>query len=532
MGGCISEHSIMILSVCELVQTLSLLTFIQCINQQDHTERGFQVRIMQLIYQNAEQVIVFMGDGRGHRVNRSHFKEPHVSPMASLNENEWNKLFLTNEWSSRYSSGPHKLALSPSPAICVMGLIALFSDQESVEKRSMDLMNLSERKRCELFEHFRAFATCPWWSRIWVVQEVAVGAVVNIQYGTITLPWESLVKTANVWSLANTRQVASSVGIEPQNLKVFDLFANQLTGLEQTRRKWHVEGGTDLVRLLQEFSHRQASDDRDKVYGLLSLAKRDQQYLNPDYELDVFRTYRATALALIGDGGSLACWAGDQKRKFNKGLASWIPDWSTAVDAGDKRRMDLFDNYSANCGWTLRFIESEGEYWNTVSNQMELLIKSPAGRTRRLPASLRPFVIDYMRSLMQWTGSLLLDRVDAEEQEPSGMDRIVWDLWGENTLRSAIEHLKWCEQHDVFPHSGISLLQRWIRDLENHYRGLGLRTTRRLLCLILQQEIRKALKSLAEAIKDEKIDTDSRMIIAKSSVYRIEAATFVSKACA
>lgn len=295
---------------------------------------------MQSIYKNAEEVIVFMGDGRGHRISRSQLIEPPSSPMIALHGHERDETFLTEVLEKFHASGPRKLASSLTAATCAMSLISLFSDQNAVEHECLEIAELNERTRFYLFECLRGFIICPWWSRIWVVQEIAVGTAVTIQYGTMTTSWETMVATANVWSLNVTRQVAKNAGIEPENLKVFALFANQLAGLEQTRQKWR-EGGTDLVRLLQEFSDRQASDDRDKVYGLLSLAKQGQQFIQPNYELDVFETYRSTALALIGNAGSLACWAGDQKRKFNRGLPSWIPDWTTAVDNVDKRRMDF-----------------------------------------------------------------------------------------------------------------------------------------------------------------------------------------------
>lgn len=490
---------------------------------------------MQLIYQKAEEVVVFMGDGRGHRVNRSHLREPPVSAMTTLHGHERDMSLLTEFLSACRSRGSRRLRSSFSGAACAMSLISFFSDQETVEEGCVELMKLSQRDRCELFELFRAFVTCPWWSRIWVVQEIAVGSLVTIQYGTTTLPWEALVATAEVWSLPQARQLAINAGIEPENLKVFALFANQLTGLEQTRTKWRAEGGIDLVRLLQEFSDRQASDDRDKVYGILSLAKQGQRYIEPNYILDVFGTYRATALSLIGNGGSLACWAGDQKRKFNMGLPSWIPDWSTTVDTGDKRRMDLFDKYSANCGWTLRVIDGEKEYWTTVEYQMDLLVNSPAGKAARLPASLHPFVLDYIDLLEQRARSIR--EFDADKLTSSGMDHLVWEGHRVATLESIIGDLKWCELHEILPRCGISLLQRWIRDLEEHratfhldfYGTIYLPKISEPRYDPLDSGIRHHLRKLGDAIKNEDLDMERRIVDARYSICEIESLGIVSQ---
>lgn len=419
-------------------------------------------------------------------------------------------------------------------AACAMSLISLFSDQETVEEGCMELMKMTEKDRCNLFEHFRTFVTCPWWSRIWVVQEIAVGTAVTIQYGTITLSWETLVATATVWSLPRTRQVATTAGIEPENIRVFTLFANQLNGLEQTRRKWHAEGGTDLVRLLQEFSDRQASDDRDKVYGLLSLVKQGQRYIVPNYTLDVFETYRATALALLENGGSLACWSGDQKRKFNRGLPSWIPDWSTAVDNGDKRRMDLFNSYDTNCGWTLKIIKSEREYWATVEDQMELLINSPAGKAGLLPASLKPFVLDYIDRLKKWSRSLLRFSVDPDEFDRLGVYNPAWDKRQEITSRSILVRLEWCELHDVTPRSGLNLLRRWIDQVRFCANGADFADDTTVDPQTEEDSpahkiIYMSLKFLDSLLRKKNIDTEYQKMRAARAIHKIEDIFLVSQ---
>lgn len=530
MGRRISE-SLSDLGHLRAFSKSALLTLAQCINQQDYQERSLQVSIMQSIYKNAEEVVVFMGDGRSHRVSRLQLRDPPVSPEVTLHGYGQDTPFLTELLRICRSSGLRKLTSTITAAACAMGLISMFSEKHAVEQGCLELLELGEEKRHYLFECLRAFAICPWWSRIWVVQEIAVGTAITIRYGTFTLSWETLVATANVWSVPETIQVANSSGIEPENLKVFVLFANQLAGLEETRRRWRAEGGTNLVRLLQEFSDRQASDDRDKVYGLLSLAKEDQKYIKPDYELDVFETYRATVLALIGKGGSLACWAGDQKRKFNRGLPSWIPDWSTAVDNGDKHRLDLFDNYSTNRGWTLRFIYSEREYWTTVESQMELLIKSPAVQSERLPASLRLSVIEYTEALRRRAKSVLYFRTDGNELKQSIMDYVAWNHPEGFNVDFALRCLRWCENEEIFPLCGKSLLQQWIQELDCRQMPVHVgQEDSPTEDPFLQMRINSDLRTLNDAIRRRGLDlNDDWRIKAKFAINRIERIALVSE---
>lgn len=484
---------------------------------------------MQFIYRNAEEVVVFMGDDRDHRISRSRLMQSPPSPLITLHGNEHDKQFLTEILNTSHSSKSRKLASSLTGAACAMSLISLFSDQDAVERVCAELMSLKPEVRCHMFECFKEFVICPWWSRIWVVQEVAVGTAVTIRYGTIAISWEALVATAGVWSLPETRQVVNNSGIEPENSKVFELFVNQLIGLEQTRNTWRAEGGTDFVRLLQEFSDRQATDDRDKVFGLLSLVKQNQQHIKPDYKLDVYETYRATALALIGNGGSLACWAGDQKRKFNRGLPSWIPDWSTATGVGDKRRMDLFHYYGVNRGWNLRVINSELGYWAVVEEQMELLLNSPAGQAARLPKSLESFVHLYNKTLMDrassvdycsrtdqaelddWASHPLI-KADSKWTTPEG-EWTTLDLKG--MIYSTISRLKWYDRHRVF-----NLLERRIRDPEE--RRIRISEERRSRAArgesvyswdtgnsLVGWEIYHGLRQLAAQVEKEYLEMDS-----------------------
>lgn len=528
MGGRISE-SLSDLGPSASLSKSPLLTLAQCINQQDYQERSLQVSIMQSIYKNAQEVVVFMGDGRSHRVSRPQLSEPPVSPVVTLHGYEQDTPFLTELLRICHSSGLRKLRSIITPAACAMALISMFSEKDAVEQGCLELLELGEEKRYYLFECLRAFAICPWWSRIWVVQEIAVGTAITIRYGTFTLSWETLVATANVWSLPETIQVANSSGIEPENLKVFVLFANQLAGLEETRRRWRAEGGTDLVRLLQEFSDRQASDDRDKVYGLLSLTKDDQKYIKPNYELDVLQTYRATVLALIGKGGTLACWTGDQKRKFNRGLPSWIPDWSTAVENGDKRRIDLYDRYGENCGWTLKIIETEREYWITVQDELELLINSPVGKFGKLPASLNSFVWNYISFLTRLARSLE-NSSNASTLDRSGMENLLWDRKLGYTPRSVLKDLRWCISQDVTPRSGLDLLKWWIRDVEHPQNEIRLeQLSEPREDSSKQEQIRRILTELSAAIQDEKPDMERRTFNAKRAIDDIESIILVSK---
>lgn len=361
---------------------------------------------MRLIYENAEEVIVFMGDGRRHRAQRADLRDPPFHPTRKLSGDHRDETFLASFLETCHSK-PKEIRSPATAALCTISLVRLFSDQGKTEHICRELLKLSDKTRRHLFECLRLFVVWPWWSRIWVVQEVAVSKVAVIQLGNISAHWEVFVKAANVISSAR-RESPALAALDPENTKVLELFQDKLLNFEQTRRRWHADGGTDLGHLLQQFSSCEASDDRDKVYGLLGLAKKGHN-IRPDYRLDVLETYKNSALSIIHANASSACWAGDQQRKNRLGLPSWIPDWSTGLDIADRRRAAHVDMYNVNCGWRLKILQRMGSYLLYVSCQLKLLIDSLARRNKQLPMSLLPLVEQYADSIgnvsSQWVSN-------------------------------------------------------------------------------------------------------------------------------
>lgn len=297
------------------------LTDVQCINQKDADERGEQVRLMQQIYQNAAEVIVFIGDGLGHRIQSSNLKRRPSSPVEKLFGDDRDRTFR-----SKFSKHIHSMSLKDAVApdnisFSAIGLVLLLSDSNTLKESFTTLMTIDDTLRMRLFECLRTLMVAPWWNRIWVVQETAVSSAATIHYGTFSVPWTVLTRAAKTPSAFANMKIL----VESENWKVLSLVESQVSNIDRTRVRWLTDGGNDLVQLLQEFSNRQASDDRDKVYGVLSLA-RDGHAILPDYNLDLFQAYRNVALALMNKCPGLTCWLGDQKRKNHKGLPSWVPD--------------------------------------------------------------------------------------------------------------------------------------------------------------------------------------------------------------
>lgn len=358
---------------------------------------------MRQIYSKAEKVVVFVGDGRGHRVRRSDLYQPY-SPTMTLHGDERDRPHLESFLKLCNTAKLKEVMSLTSVPLCALSLVRTLSEEPTMTRDFAYLMALREDVRRYLFECLRAFLVSPWWDRIWVVQELAVSLVAVVHYGNTVASWRVLVDAAVALSPSNIGLPPAVTRLEPENLKVLSLLHSRVSTLQRTRDTWRTHGGVELVRLLHEFSNRRASDDRDKVYGLLGLAKQGYDIL-PNYEPehDVLTTYCDTAFGVIQAEESLTCWIGDQKRKNHKDLPSWIPDWSTAFDEADSRRMDLNSTYNGSRDWKLRIVADELEYWISVGKQMEELVDSLEERradAKQLPAWLLPHVVRYENDLL------------------------------------------------------------------------------------------------------------------------------------
>ncbi|KAF9694313.1 hypothetical protein EKO04_007759 [Ascochyta lentis] len=269
-----------------------------CINQGDLDERSMQVRLMGNIYSRAVRTLIWLGDTSDgsprawQLVNKiySVFERQHVS--FSVPEEIPNQLF---------SDSIHSAT----------GLPAL----ESTEWHCL----------CELFE-------IQWFSRIWIVQEVVLSKRDPIfMHGNITFAWER-VEWAASWLRRNGYLRLSQI---PEGL----LHVDNIGYLRRAKAEWPLNA---LMSITQ--NKFRATDQRDKVYGLLGMAAESvdsialPDALIPDYSVEVYHVYLKAARFFLEHCGSLAILTrirgtpGSVSRKRRKhdfeNWPSWLPDWS------------------------------------------------------------------------------------------------------------------------------------------------------------------------------------------------------------
>ncbi|CZR69749.1 uncharacterized protein PAC_19649 [Phialocephala subalpina] len=167
-----------------------------CINQHDNRERNHQVAQMGLIYRQASGVCIWLG-----RANNVEARET--------------VRFITRNSTSTPTS---QLQFSPQ------------------------------------WQKLSSMCGMSYWKRLWIIQEVALAAKLDIYWGDSVLSWDSF----------------TNILRGPQTWE-FPMKLNQQRQITKTAA---VVEGADLFSLCLKYRDAECADQRDKIFGLLSLADK------------------------------------------------------------------------------------------------------------------------------------------------------------------------------------------------------------------------------------------------------------------
>ncbi|TVY80898.1 Heterokaryon incompatibility protein 6, OR allele [Lachnellula suecica] len=299
------------------------------INQSDHEERSAQVELMHDIFALTEEVIVYLGEVTSDDFTTLTKSVPTPATVFHFDGTDNEKLDIFELGAPRRRPTTGDTEKDHLPAF---------------DYTTRQFLDTKYQRR--LFEGLRQLMLCRWWNRIWVIQEVVVPETVTVVYGSATAPWEMFVNAAR-WDSRN-RTSSAPLNFPREYSTVLAYFSRFILDINHMRELWRHGKQTSLLLLLRRFSGRRASDDRDKVYALLSLV-RNQTSIFPNYSLTVPEVFQATVLDIIRTTRSLGVLAGDLGRKDRQDLPSWVPDWSTVYDDSDRRR-DGMKNFNSTDG--------------------------------------------------------------------------------------------------------------------------------------------------------------------------------------
>ena len=170
-------------------------------------------------------------------------------------------------------------------------------------------------------ECFFRFLDRPWFRRIWIVQEVAVSSQAVVRCGGSMIQWHAF--------------LAVCMYVLKLKIKVAWAQPDPLIAIHVARSSFQSDGDTDLLSALQRHRAFQATDPRDKIFGLLGLVAKSEIAdlgVEVDYNTpaeDLFSRFAIAALKRNENLDVLDCAGLDisSTASGNK-LPSWVPDWS------------------------------------------------------------------------------------------------------------------------------------------------------------------------------------------------------------
>ena len=296
-----------------------------CINQQNTDERSGQVRLMGPIYAKAIRTLIWLGPAYG----LCHLAWTLVDQIydAFRKENP-DAAYLSDINIRLYSSSYHASCGLPS-----------WDD--------------------DLWKHLRKLMQAPWFSRVWVIQEVAVSQQDPIiLHGNHVYPWYRL-----GWASSWLRRVGfSRLDHIPNQVLNVDTISN----LRRSQVRWKLQ--SILMATSGKFG---ATDPRDKIFGLLGLAAETEQQtswpvaLLPNYRRDVAQVYREATKFLISECQNLAILSRTLphpnritqsfRPKSTPAMDSWVSNWSILGEATQPKGLYWITYHSGGGGTDLGF---------------------------------------------------------------------------------------------------------------------------------------------------------------------------------
>ncbi|RYP18164.1 hypothetical protein DL765_004090 [Monosporascus sp. GIB2] len=261
-----------------------------CINQKDNAEREQQVMMMGKIYGRARRTVVYLGEA-------SFAGRIAFGVLRQMHQLYWEAAGRTPDFTD-LKARSSEIAIdgydAPIPYYAALGAT-------------------------------QALAATPWFTRMWVLQEVALARDVLMVCAPEELEWDVFEKGTLMKILLSVHDTMSR-----ELVSELDAALLRLIALRQGAARDKQDRG--LLTLLSEVRSLSATDPRDKVYAILGLTKTDLSEINlrVDYKISAAQLYidLAKNLLLRDPTGLDILSIPRPDSPLSSQMPSWVPDWS------------------------------------------------------------------------------------------------------------------------------------------------------------------------------------------------------------
>jgi len=178
----------------------------------------------------------------------------------------------------------------------------------------------------------------PWFTRVWVYQELVLSREVWVQCGRIRVSWDTLCAVL----LDRSRRIQRDMSPGNITLREWNHGAGLLTSMYETRGKFRMsiidgENPPSLKDILSTRRGFGVSDLRDMVYGHIAVAglhrPEKKTTLAVDYTKSISEVFvdAASYIYISSDNIKLLLEVDGETSSRRQDLPSWVPDWSLDV---------------------------------------------------------------------------------------------------------------------------------------------------------------------------------------------------------
>ena len=298
-----------------------------CIDQTNIPERNHQVSIMKHIYFQATMTFVYLGEA---------CLQDEVALGLMWTLGNLAQLSKTYSLAELKNTKPHD-RLTPRMRDVLIRFIELKDAgfPTSFPAASTGTTDSSSAgippPTHSAWEAMQSLFSRPWFSRMWIIQEVVMSSDVLMMLGKFCFPWRLVTDSVSAYLDLGLLHVTKL-----PNMTVAGQFQESGRVVLSLLKVKHEFPCRSLIKLLGYFRKCYSSDPRDKVYALLGLANdwALHQVVSVDYSKSVEAVHLECAQYLVrnGNGMEMLTMAGITGKRIDTdlkpSLPSWVPDWS------------------------------------------------------------------------------------------------------------------------------------------------------------------------------------------------------------
>ncbi|KAF8855940.1 HET-domain-containing protein [Acephala macrosclerotiorum] len=257
-----------------------------CINQEDNEERGQQVTLMRDIYRRADEVVVWLGE-----------------------------------------EGPDTI-----PALRLLHGLAGLRLMAKSEKKALISHVVTKEAFRSYWSALGTFLQRPWWTRIWIVQEILMAQKAMVICGRWCADWDEVSMATALFGhcLDCMDEIIEANPVDqPKEFQAFRRGAGSLIALQRSITPVDFKGFLCLSK------NRCSTDPRDRIYALLGMLeeKLGPSVLGVDYTIPTCELYMQVCQVLYEETKSLDFLSMVERDRFRgqdreTNLPSWCPDWT------------------------------------------------------------------------------------------------------------------------------------------------------------------------------------------------------------